>query len=215
MTIRVLLCDDHTIVRDGLRNLLNAEPDLEVIGEATDGLQALNLVGELEPHVLLLDINMPNLGGMETLERLHKQDPRLRVLILTMFNQEEYLFRTIRAGACGYLLKDSPVTEVIEAIRTVMRGGSVIPPHLTERLFAYHREQEHPEETVAQEQLSPREMEVLTTLVQGLSNKDIAKQLFITETTVKLHISNLYRKLGVKSRSQAIMLAVREKLVMF
>src|SRR4029079_17045346 len=116
----------------------------------------------------------------------------------------EYLFRTIRAGACGYLLKDSPVAEVIEAIRTVMRGGSVIPPHLTEKLFAYHREQDQPEDATPQEQLSPREQEVLTALVQGLSSKDIAKVLFITETTVKLHISNLYRKLGVKSRSQAI-----------
>lgn len=211
MTIRVLLCDDHTILRDGLRNLLESESDLQVIGEASDGQQAIHIVRELAPDVVLMDINMPGMGGIEAVEKLTAEFPDLRILILTMFDHEEYLFRTIRAGAKGYLLKDSPVSEVVEAIRKVMSGGSVLHPSLTDKLLASYRE---PREEAA-DKLSPREIEVLTALVQGLSNKEIAEQLFISETTVKLHISNVYRKLGVKSRSQAIMHAVREKLVVF
>lgn len=209
MTIQVVLCDDHTILRDGLRNLLNSEDDLEVIGEAGDGKQAIELVERLQPDVVIMDINMPELSGVEAVERLIAKHPMLRILILTMFGQEEYLFRTMQAGACGYLLKDSPVSDVIQAIRTVMKGGSVLHPELTDKLFASFREKEKPEG----EKLSPREHEVLTTLVKGLSNKEIAERLFISETTVKLHISNIYRKLGVKSRSQAIMHAVKEKLI--
>ncbi|MFD2169746.1 response regulator [Tumebacillus lipolyticus] len=209
MTIQVVLCDDHTILRDGLRNLLNSEDDLEVIGEAGDGKQAIELVERLQPDVVIMDINMPELSGVEAVERLIAKHPKLRILILTMFGQEEYLFRTMQAGACGYLLKDSPVSDVIQAIRTVMKGGSVLHPELTDKLFASFREKEKPEG----EKLSPREHEVLTTLVKGLSNKEIAERLFISETTVKLHISNIYRKLGVKSRSQAIMHAVKEKLI--
>ncbi|TCP58172.1 LuxR family two component transcriptional regulator [Tumebacillus sp. BK434] len=209
MTVRVVLCDDHTILRDGLRNLLNSEDDLEVVGEAADGKQAIELVERLQPDVVIMDINMPCLGGVEAVERLTANDPNLRILILTMFNQDEYLFRTMQAGACGYLLKDSPISEVIDAIRTVMQGGSVLHPDQTRKLLASYREKDKPDG----EKLSPREHEVLITLVKGLSNKEIAEQLFISETTVKLHISNIYRKLGVKSRSQAIMYAVKEKLV--
>jgi DNA-binding NarL/FixJ family response regulator len=211
MSIRVLLCDDHTILRDGLRGLLQAEPDLEVVGEAANGLEAIKLVEQLQPDVVLMDINMPQLDGVEAVERLTVAYPDLRILILTMYNHDEYLFRTIRAGAKGYLLKDSPISELVESIRTVMKGGSVLHPELTDKLMASCRERQAPEEGA--DRLSPRESEVLHALVQGLSNREIGEQLFISETTVKLHISNIYRKLGVKSRSQAIMHAVKEKLV--
>jgi len=212
MTIRVVLCDDHAIVRDGLRNLLAAESDIEVIGEAADGKQALDVVRELSPDVVVMDINMPNLGGVEAVERLTAERPDIRILILTMYNHEEYLFRTIRAGARGYLLKDSPISDVIDAIRKVMQGGSVLHPDLADKLLSsFRRDRQEKEE--GKELLSPREQEVLEAVVKGLSNKEIAEQLFITETTVKLHISNVYRKLGVKSRSQAILHAVKEKLV--
>ena len=214
MTIRVLLCDDHTILRDGLRNLLNAEPDIEVVGEAADGQQAIELIEELQPDVTIMDINMPGLNGVDAVERLTARDPNLRILMLTMYNHDEYLFRTIRAGARGYLLKDSPVSEVIEAIRKVMTGGSVLHPELTNKLLESYRGQTaEPEEHA--DKLSSREQQVLAAVVNGLSNKEIAEQLFITETTVKLHVTNIYRKLGVKSRSQAIMKAVKEKLVRF
>ncbi|MGB8955697.1 MAG: response regulator transcription factor [Tumebacillaceae bacterium] len=214
MTIRVLLCDDHTILRDGLRNLLNAEPDIEVVGEAADGQQALELIEELQPDVTIMDINMPGLNGVDTVERLTARDPNLRILMLTMYDHDEYLFRTIRAGARGYLLKDSPVSEVIDAIRKVMTGGSVLHPDLTNKLLESCRDPNAEQEEPA-DKLSPREQEVLAAVVNGLANKEIAEQLFITETTVKLHVTNIYRKLGVKSRSQAIMKAVKEKLVQF
>ncbi|MGZ4135863.1 MAG: response regulator [Tumebacillaceae bacterium] len=213
MTIRVLLCDDHTILRDGLRNLLNSESDIEVVGEAADGRQAIEQVQLVNPDVVIMDINMPNLNGVEAVELLTAERPELHILILTMFNHDEYLYRTIRAGARGYLLKDAPVSEVVDAIRTVMSGGSVLNAKMTNTLLNTYREQKNEEEST--ERLSPREHEVLTALVQGLSNKEIADKLFISETTVKLHISNIFKKLGVKSRSQAIMHAVREKLVVF
>ncbi|HEU4964191.1 MAG TPA: response regulator transcription factor [Bacilli bacterium] len=210
MTIRVLLCDDHTILRDGLAQLLEAEPDLEVVGGAADGLEVIEMVEELQPDVVIMDINMPNLNGVDAVTRLKKKHPDLNILILTMYNHDEYLFRTIRAGAAGYLLKDAPVRELILAIRTVITGGNLLRPEMRQKIDSYRNK----EEDIA-DKLSPREQEVLAALVKGLSNKEIAEQLFITEATVKLHISNVYRKLGVKSRSQAIMFAVKEKLVGF
>ena len=214
MTIRVLLCDDHTILRDGLRNLLNAEPDIEVVGEAADGHQALELIETLHPDVTIMDINMPGLNGVDTVERLTARDPNLRILMLTMYNHDEYLYRTIRAGARGYLLKDSPVGEVIEAIRKVMTGGSALAPDMTDKLKqSSYRDQPSESHEESADKLSPREQEVLDLVVNGLSNKEIAEKLFITETTVKLHVTNIYRKLGVKSRSQAILKAVKDKLV--
>jgi len=210
MTIRVVLCDDHAIVRDGLRNLLEAEDDLEVVGEAADGQQGIELVRALRPDVVVMDINMPNLDGVAAVEQLTAELPTLRILILTMYNHEEYLFRTVKAGAKGYLLKDSPIAEVIAAIRAVMQGKSVLAPGLADKLRQPRKDGDGRD---SGEQLSPREQQVLEAVVKGLTNKEIAEQLFITEVTVKLHISNIYRKLGVKSRSQAILHAVKEKLV--
>lgn len=210
MTIRVVLCDDHAIVRDGLRNLLEAEDDLEVVGEAADGQQGIELVRALRPDVVVMDINMPNLDGVAAVEQLTAELPTLRILILTMYNHEEYLFRTVKAGAKGYLLKDSPIAEVIAAIRAVMQGKSVLAPGLADKLRQPRKDGDGRD---SGEQLSPREQQVLEAVVKGLTNKEIAEQLFITEVTVKLHISNIYRKLGVKSRSQAILHAVKERLV--
>ncbi|WP_018130352.1 response regulator [Effusibacillus pohliae] len=210
MAIRVLLCDDHAILRDGLRSLLNGEPDMEVVGEAANGLQAIGEVRRLRPDVVLMDINMPELDGVEAVRQFRIECPTVRILILTMYNHDEYLFRTIQAGAQGYLLKDSPVREVIEAIRKVATGGSVLHPDVAQKLLDSYREQA--DEKKAADRLSPRERQVLAEMVQGLTNKEIAEQLFISETTVKLHISNIFRKLGVKSRSQAILYAVKERL---
>jgi DNA-binding NarL/FixJ family response regulator len=209
MMINVLLCDDHQILRDGLRNLLNAESDIRVIGEASDGVQAIEMVDKCRPDIILMDINMPYLDGVQTVEQLSLRFPHVRIIMLTMFAHEEYLFRTIRAGARGYVLKDSPIQFVVDAIRKVMSGGSVLHPNLVQTLVDSNRhESREPENS-----LSPREHEVLDAVVKGLTNKEIAKCLYISEPTVKLHISNAYRKLGVKSRSQAIMHAIRYKLV--
>lgn len=208
MTIHVLLCDDHQILRDGLRNLLNAEADIRVIGEASDGLQAIEMVDRMMPDIILMDINMPNQDGVQTVEQLSLRFPHVRIIMLTMFAHEEYLFRTIRAGARGYVLKDSPIQFVVDSIRKVMNGGSVLHPNMAQTHVDYH-----PNARELENSLSPREQEVLGTVVKGLSNKEIAEYLFISETTVKLHISNVYRKLGVKSRSQAVMHAIRYQLV--
>lgn len=211
MKIHVLLCDDHTILRDGLQNLLQAEEDIEVVGQAGSGKEALFLAENLLPDVVLLDINMPEMNGIEVTEQLLQRFPKLRILILSMHNQEEYLFNSLRAGAKGYLLKDSPISEVTHAIRRVMLGKSVFHPDLTEKIVASYQNTNG--EQQLQERLSKREHEVLREMVKGLPNRTIAEQLFISETTVKLHISHIFRKLGVKSRSQAVLHAVREKII--
>lgn len=206
--LRVYLCDDHTVLREGLRNLLNAESDLCVIGEAADGEEALAALRKLAPDVVLMDINMPGLGGLATIDQLQTLRPGLPILVLTMYAQEEYLFRAIQAGARGYLLKDSPISAVADAIRKVATGGSALQT-------GFHQV---PADSSARardsvDALSAREVEVLTALVSGLSNKHISERLYISETTVKLHISNIYRKLGVRSRSQAVVHAIRHQLV--
>src|SRR5579875_3151043 len=134
MAIRVLLCDDHRIVRDGLRNLLNAEPDIHVVGEAANGTEAVSLMENLMPDVVLMDINMPEVNGIDTVEQIVRTWPKVKILMLTMYNHDEYLFRAIRAGAHGYLLKDSPISLVVDGIRKVMGGGSVLNPDMTQRL---------------------------------------------------------------------------------
>lgn len=208
MPIRVLLCDDHAIIRDGLRNLLRHEPDVLVAGEATDGLQAVELARALLPDVVIMDLKMPGMNGVEAVEVLTRQFPQMKILVLTMFHEEEYLFQTIRAGAHGYLVKNAPFEEVIAAIRKVADGNLVLQSGNPGTSHVH----EASSGTTA-EGLSPREREVLSLLVDGLTNKEIANELCITETTVKLHTTNLYRKLGVRSRSQAIMVAVRDHIV--
>ncbi|MCY0877156.1 MAG: response regulator transcription factor [Firmicutes bacterium] len=206
--LRVYLCDDHTILREGLRNLLNAEPDLCVIGEGADGDEALCALRTLPADVVLMDIHMPGRDGIETIASLQSMRKDLPVLVLTMYAQEEYLFRAIQAGAKGYLLKDSPIGAVVEGIRKVASGGSALQtghrPHADLNTVTTYD---------STDLLSPREVEVLTVLVEGLSNKSISEKLYISETTVKLHISNIYRKLGVRSRSQAVVHAIRHQLV--
>lgn len=208
MAIRILLCDDHAIIRDGLRNLLSQEPDVQVVGAATDGYEAIALTRELFPDVVIMDLNLPRMNGIQAVEALTSEFPQTKVLVLTMFHEEEYLFQTIRAGASGYLVKDAPFKDVMAAIRKVAGGNPVLQSGIRNRLQPDWYSQDAPAE-----HLSPREHEVLSHLVNGLTNKEIAKELSITETTVKLHTTNLYRKLGVRSRSQAIMVAVREQLV--
>lgn len=211
MTIRVLLCDDHQMFADGLSTLLNAEPDMCVVGRAVNGQHCLNAIASTSPDVVLMDINMPESDGLFAVEQASMRWPHLKILMLTMYQQEEYMFRAIRAGAHGYILKDAPIQVLIDAVRKVANGQSVLTTDIASKLIVSYREQKSQDV----DRLSPREHEVLTCLVDGLSNKQIGEKLFITETTVKLHISNIYRKLGVRSRSQAIMLAVKKHIVHF
>lgn len=209
--IRVLLVDDHTILRDGLRNILELESDIQVVGEAVSGGEVINKIEECTPDVVLMDINLPEMNGVELTEKVKKYYPDAKVLILTMYSHDEYFLTALRAGADGYLLKDSPSDMVVEAIRTVARGESILNPSMTKRLLTFHQQQ-HQFKTVENE-LTEREREVLICLVQGLNNKDIAERLYISDKTVKIHVSKIFKKLNVKSRSQAVIYAVQHQLV--
>ncbi|WP_342526779.1 response regulator transcription factor [Chryseomicrobium sp. FSL W7-1435] len=211
--IRLIIVDDHAVLRDGLKTILESEQDIQVIGEAESGDLALNLVATLKPDVVLTDINMPGMTGIEVTKAIKQIDSNVKVLILTMHSHEEYLMAAIKEGADGYLLKDAPSNHVIEAIRTVHAGESVIHPSLTKKLMNYHQQQLREEKT--ENMLTERERDVLICLVEGLTNKEIGERLFVSEKTVKIHVSNIFKKLNVKSRSQVVIHAMQNGLVPF
>lgn len=206
-----MLVDDHAVLKDGIRSFLYGEKDIEVVGEATSGQEAIEGIQRLKPDVVLMDINLPDKNGIEVTEIVKKMCPECKVLILTMYDHDEYLMSSIRAGADGYLLKDAPSDQVVDAIRTVFKGDSIIHPSLTKKLMNYHQKQKDSQSS--ESELSEREREVLVLLAKGLSNKDIAEQLFISDKTVKIHVSKILKKFDVKSRSQAVIYAVQNKLV--
>lgn len=210
--IRLMLVDDHAVLRDGLRNIISVVEDIEVVGEAVSGEDALIQVEKCQPDLILMDINMPNKNGVEVTGILKKKYPRIKILVLTMHSHEEYFMSAIREGADGYLLKDAPSDQVVEAIRTVARGESVIHPSMTRKLLAFHQQKQTEQEDTS---LTEREREVLICLVEGLSNKEIADRLFISDKTVKIHVSKIFKKLNVKSRSQVVIHAVQRQLVPF
>jgi DNA-binding NarL/FixJ family response regulator len=211
--IRILLVDDHTILRDGLRNILELESDLLVVGEAISGNEVLPKVNLLKPDIILMDINLPGCNGIEVTTQIKKAGCVSKVLVLTMYSHDEYFMSAIRAGADGYLLKDSPSEIVVEAIRTVAKGESIIQPSLTKKLLAYYQERDTKSHSSEDDRLTDREKEILICLVEGLSNKEIADRLFISDNTVKIHVSNIYKKMNVRSRSQAVISAVQKQLV--
>lgn len=207
--IQVLLVDDHAILRDGLKTLIAQEEDMGVVGEATGSGQLMDMLPKTEPHIIMMDINMQEMNGIELTKWVKSNYPHIKIIVLTMYNNDEYFMAAIREGANGYLLKDSPSADVIGAIRTVAGGDSVIPPAMTKKLLSLHQHEKKEEDN----SLTPREMEVLLALVEGLSNKEIADRLYISDKTVKIHVSNIFKKFDVKSRSQAIIFAVQNKLV--
>lgn len=208
--IRLMLVDDHAVLRDGLRNIISLVDDIEVVGEAVSGDDALLQVEKCKPDMILMDINMPMKNGVEVTGILKKKYPHIKILVLTMHSHEEYFMSAIREGADGYLLKDAPSDQVVEAIRTVARGESVIHPSMTRKLLAFHQQKQTEQEDTT---LTEREKEVLLCLVEGLSNKEIADRLFISDKTVKIHVSKIFKKLNVKSRSQVVIHAVQHQLV--
>jgi DNA-binding NarL/FixJ family response regulator len=201
--IRVLIADDHAVVRQGLRSFLELQEDLEVVGEAADGVEALEAVGRLEPDVVLIDLVMPRLDGVEAIRRLRERAPSVRAIVLSSFIDDDKLFPAVRAGAAGYLLKDVQPQELVAAIRTVHGGGALLDPSVAARLMA----------ELADDPLTPREREVLALIGRGMANKLIARELGIAEKTVKAHVSSVLAKLGVADRTQAALYAVREGLV--
>ncbi|EGK14806.1 response regulator [Kroppenstedtia eburnea] len=214
MPINVLLVDDHAVLRDGLSNIISLEEDMEVVGQASSGAEALLMIEELQPDVVLMDINMPGMSGVEAIRRIRAKDQKVAVLVLTMFDRDEYLYESIRAGATGYLLKDAPSSDVIDAIRSASRGESTLHPVMARKLLDNISGGKKTDRGSNEDSLTPRELDVLNLMVKGLSNKEIAEQLFISDKTVKIHVSNILKKLRVKSRSQAIIYAIQHELVL-
>jgi DNA-binding NarL/FixJ family response regulator len=215
MTIRVLLCDDQALVRSGFEMILEAQPDLEVVGEASNGREAIDLSNRVAPHVILMDVRMPVLDGVEATRRLVEQGTTARILILTTFDLDEYVYAAIRAGASGFLLKDVRPSELVDAIRVVAAGDAMLAPSVTRRLLARFAETLPPGVGPPAElaSLTERELEVLELVARGLSNAELAARLFLSETTVKTHVSSVLRKLDLRDRVQAVVLAYETGLV--
>jgi len=220
--IRVLIADDHALFRRGLEMVLVEEPDIELVGQASDGAEAVTRAGEALPDVVLMDIRMPKTSGIEAARAMKEAAPSAKIVMLTISDEEEDLFEAIRSGASGYLLKDIPLDEVADAVRSVYGGQSLINPSmagklLTEFAALNRRDQEDEAEERPQQvpapKLTDREMEVLKLVARGMNNRDIAKELFISENTVKNHVRNILEKLQIHSRMEAVMIAVREKLI--
>ena len=212
MTIRVLVADDQPLVRSGFRMIIDERPDIELVGEAADGNEAVELAATVDPDVILMDIRMPNLDGVEATRRLVATGTRARILVLTTFDLDEYVYAAIDAGASGFLLKDVQPNDLIDAIRVVAAGNSLFAPAATQRLLERFRRGES-QGGRSLDELTERETETLRLLANGLSNAEIARQLYVTETTVKSHVSAILRKLKVRDRVQAVIAAYDAGLV--
>lgn len=214
MSIRVLIADDQALVRSGFRLIVETRPDLEVVGEAESGEEAVRRARELEPDVILMDIRMPGLDGIEATKQIVASGSPARVLVLTTFDLDEYVYAAIRAGASGFLLKDVRPVDLVDAIRLVANGNALLGPTVTRRLLERFADTGHADaSSAAIASLTEREKEILRLLAGGLSNAELAQQLVLSETTVKTHVSNVLRKLGVRDRVQAVVVAYDAGLV--
>lgn len=215
MSIRVLIADDEALVRRGFTMILDAEPDLEVVGEAADGHAAVELATNREADIVLMDIRMPGMDGIEATRRIVAADGP-QVIVVTTFGVDEHVFQALRAGASGFLLKNTPPEQLAEAVRLVSRGDALIAPEVTRSLieaFAHTPDSSTPAPAQLRKTLTPREIEVLTLLARGISNAEIAEELFISEATAKTHVSHILTKLGLRDRTQAVVLAYESGLV--
>ena len=213
--IRVVIADDQELVREGLRMMLEAEHDIEVVGEASDGAAALNAARTHDPDVVLMDVRMPGLDGIEATARLTAANARARVLVLTTFDLDEYVYRAMKAGASGFLLKDATRDKLAAAVRTVASGEALLAPAITRRLLEDFCQRPPPSASLppGAGDLSPRELEVLGLLAQGLSNAEIAAKLFLSDATVKSHVARILNKLDLRDRVQAVVFAYESGLV--
>jgi DNA-binding NarL/FixJ family response regulator len=213
MSIRVLIADDQPLVRSGFRMIIDERPDLELIAEAEDGEQAITLASELDPDVILMDIRMPALDGVEATRRLVEAGSSARILVLTTFDLDEYVYAAVNAGASGFLLKDVQPEQLVDAIRVVAAGNSLFGPAATQRLLERFAPPASDAATSRLDQLTDREREILKLIARGRSNAELAQQLYLSEATIKTHVSAILRKLGVRDRVQAVIAAYEAGLV--
>lgn len=211
--IRVLICDDQDVVREGIQVILGTVPEIYVVGTAANGAQAIEAVEQWNPDVVLMDLNMPGVNGIQATRTIHEKHPQIRILALTTYDADEWVFDAIRAGAAGYLLKDTPRAMIIKAITGTTEGQTYVDPAVAGKLFNHIAGTTASIDTSLANTLSAREREVLRLLADGLSNADIAKELFLSEGTVRNYVSSLFVKLGVSDRTQAAVVALKHGLV--
>ena len=212
--IRVLICDDHALFRRGLVMVLESEPGIEVVAEAEDGEEAVRQAGDAAPDVILMDVRMPKMSGIEATRAISDVVPTAKILMLTVSDEEEDLYEAVKAGATGYLLKEISIEEVANAIRAVMTGQSLISPSMASKLLSeFNNLAKAAQQKVLAPKLTDRELQVLKLVAQGMSNREVAEQLFISENTVTNHVRNILEKLHLHSRMEAVVYAVREKLL--
>lgn len=220
MPIKLLIADDHALLRQGIKNVLELEPDLDVVGEAADGEETIRQAAALRPDIILLDVNMPRGNGLDVTKAVRATQPEIKIIVLTIHDDENYVLEVIKAGASGYLLKDIEPGMLVKALRTVNAGESFIYPTLAKRLFGEIRRNEERKNEAAEmmqrmreEHLTYREIEVLQLIGQGMSNAEVAGKLFLSEKTVKNHLTNIFRKINVCDRTQAVLYAIKHKIV--
>jgi len=212
--IKVIVADDHAIVREGVRMILAREPDIEVVGEAADGEQALELVAAQRPQVVIMDISMPGMGGIEATQRLKAEHPEIQVLALTMHEDESYVFQLLRAGAAGYVLKRAAAQDLVQAVRAASRGEAFLYPSVARKVVEdYLKRVETGEERERYDGLTAREKEILTLIAGGLSNQQIAEKLYISIKTVQTHRAHILEKLGLHDRTELVRYAIRKGLI--
>jgi DNA-binding NarL/FixJ family response regulator len=207
--MRLVICDDQAIVRDGLELLLKLEKDISVVGLAQDGEEALSLVAKFSPDLVLMDLKMPGMNGVESTRKIRTEYPAVKVLVLTTFDDDEWVFDAIRAGASGYLLKDTPRDKVVEAIRGTLNGKSFIDPGVAGKILDRVASRQEQPQTMITSKLTERETDVLSLIAQGFSNTDIAARLHLSEGTVRNHVSSIFTKLDVSDRTQAAIIAIQ------
>src|SRR3954453_23083619 len=212
MSIGVLVADDQAMIRAGFRMLLAGEPDIEVVAEAGNGIEAVQQAARFKPTVVLMDIRMPQLDGLEATRRIIAADPGARILILTTFDLDEYVYDALQAGASGFVLKDDPPEQLIAALRTVAAGDALLSPAVTKQVIRRFAQLPRPTPPKAVEELTARELDTVRLIAEGLSNAEISERLYITETTVKTHVTHILQKLGLRDRVQAVVLAYQTGL---
>lgn len=210
--MKILLCDDQAVIRDGLEMLLTLEKDMQVVGSASDGAEALELAAQKRPDLILMDLKMPGVNGIEATRQLRAKFPEVKILVLTTYDDDEWLFDAIRAGASGYLLKDTPRQKIIEAIRGTMDGKSFLDPAVAGKLMNQVVSNQKQPASILAEKLTERELDVLRLLAKGFPNSEIASQLHLSEGTVRNHVSAILEKLGVSDRTQAAVIAIQHGL---